>query len=117
MDDNLERGEEISAALYKAIEGSRISIVVFSKKYADSSWCLNELLVILHYRKMKKQIVLPIFYDIKPSEVRDQKGEFGKSFDKLGDEVKDNVKLLKWRVALEQASLLSGFELGNRYLL
>ena len=35
-DNELPRGEEISPQLVKAIEGSRISIVVFSKHYASS---------------------------------------------------------------------------------
>ncbi|XP_018820588.2 protein PHLOEM PROTEIN 2-LIKE A8-like [Juglans regia] len=114
MDRDLERGEEISGALFKAIEESRISIVVLSKSYADSRWCLNELLKILDCKQAMKQIVLPIFYGVKPSEVRDQKGDFGKSFDKLGDQLKDNVKMLKWKAALEEVANLSGSELENR---
>ncbi len=49
IDDELIRGEEISPALLKAIEGSRISIVILSKNYATSTWCLEELLKILEY--------------------------------------------------------------------
>ncbi|KAF5469455.1 hypothetical protein F2P56_013529 [Juglans regia] len=83
IDNNLERGEEISPALFKAIEGSMISIIVLSRNYAESRWCLNELLKILDCKETMKQIVLPIFYDVDPSEVRHQKGIFGESFDKL----------------------------------
>ncbi|KAG6676176.1 hypothetical protein I3842_15G139700 [Carya illinoinensis] len=114
IDNDLERGEEISAALFKAIEESRISIVVLSKNYAESRWCLNELLKILDCKQAVKQIVLPIFYGVDPSEVRHQRGNFGKSFDKLGDQLKDNVKMLKWKAALEEVANLSGFELRNR---
>ncbi|KAG6628002.1 hypothetical protein CIPAW_15G169200 [Carya illinoinensis] len=39
-EDELRRGEEISPALCKAIEESRISITIFSKNYASSTWCL-----------------------------------------------------------------------------
>ena len=39
-DDRLTRGEAIEPELLKAIEKSRSSIVVFSKNYADSRWCL-----------------------------------------------------------------------------
>ncbi|GJR15877.1 NB-ARC domains-containing protein [Tanacetum coccineum] len=42
-DNKLPKGEEISPHLYKAIEESRILIVIFSKNYASSSWCLQEL--------------------------------------------------------------------------
>ncbi|XP_035542638.1 disease resistance protein RUN1-like [Juglans regia] len=112
IDNNLERGEEISPALFKAIEGSMISIIILSKNYAESRWCLDELLKILDCKETMKQIVLPIFYDIDPSEVRHQKGIFGESFDKLGDKFKDNAKMLEWKVALKRVADLSGFPLA-----
>ncbi|GJY12056.1 NB-ARC domains-containing protein [Tanacetum coccineum] len=37
-DNDLPRGEYISPQLYKAIEESRVLIVIFSKYYASSSW-------------------------------------------------------------------------------
>ncbi|KAG7945294.1 hypothetical protein I3843_15G144400 [Carya illinoinensis] len=107
---NLERGEEISPVLCKAIEESMISIIVLSKNYAESRWCLDELLKILD---CKETIVLPIFYHIDPSEVRHQKGIFGESFDKLGAKLKDNAKMLKWKVALKRVADLSGFTLAK----
>jgi hypothetical protein len=42
-DEELPPGEEISHHLKKAIQESKISIVVFSRDYASSRWCLNEL--------------------------------------------------------------------------
>ncbi|KAG6676419.1 hypothetical protein I3842_15G150500 [Carya illinoinensis] len=107
---NLERGEEISPVLCKAIEESIISIIVLSKNYAESRWCLDELLKILD---CKETIALPIFYHVDPSEVRHQKGIFGESFDKLGDKLKDNAKMLKWKVALKRVADLSGFTLAK----
>ncbi|GJT70556.1 NB-ARC domains-containing protein, partial [Tanacetum coccineum] len=53
-DKKLPKGEEIYPCLYKAIEESRFLIVIFSKDYASSSWCLRELVKILEC----KQIVL-----------------------------------------------------------
>ena len=49
-EDDLKRGEEIKDELFWAIEESRISIIVFSKRCADSSWCLDELLKIMNIR-------------------------------------------------------------------
>ncbi|KAG2667997.1 hypothetical protein I3760_15G139600 [Carya illinoinensis] len=108
IDYNLERGEEISPALFKAIEGSMISIVVFSENYAGSRWCLDELLKILYCNEPIKKIVIPIFFKVDPSEVRHQKGNFGKSFDKLGDKLKDYAKK-NWKEALEKVANLAGF--------
>lgn len=46
-DEKLERGRPISAELLKAIEESRIAIIIFSKYYASSIWCLEELTKIM----------------------------------------------------------------------
>ncbi|KAL7207942.1 hypothetical protein ACSBR1_029821 [Camellia fascicularis] len=79
-DDELPKGREISSELLKSIEGSRISIVVFSRNYASSRWCLDELVKIIECKKTIGQLVLPIFYDVDPSHVRHQTGYFGEAF-------------------------------------
>ena len=71
MDDKLPRGEQISIELLKAIESSSISIIVFSKNFPYSTWCLDELIKIIECKK-RGQIVLPIFYKVDPSDVRKQ---------------------------------------------
>jgi len=112
-DDDLPRGEEISDHLLRAIQESKISIVVFSKGYASSRWCLNELVEILECKKRKTgQIVLPIFYDIDPSDVRKQNGSFAEAFVKHEERFEE--KLVKeWRKALEEAGNLSGWNLND----
>lgn len=72
-DDSIYKGARISKSLPEAIEQSRIAAVVFSKHYADSKWCLNELVKIMKCHRAIRQIVLPVFYDVDPSEVRHQK--------------------------------------------
>ena len=52
-DEELPRGEEISPELLKFIEESRIAIIVFSKTYDDSKWCLDELVKIMECEKEK----------------------------------------------------------------
>ena len=91
IDDNLARGEQISAQLLKTIESSRISIVVFFENYASSAWCLDELAKIVECKK-NDQLVRPVFYDVDPSEVRNQKGKFGEALAEH-EKVKDNNKV------------------------
>lgn len=113
-DNELPRGEEISPQLLKAIEGSRISIVVFSKHYASSRWCLDELVKILECRQNIDQVVLPIFYDTEPSDVRKQTGSYAKAFDEHEERFKEEMeKVNKWRGALAEAGNLSGWGLNN----
>ncbi|XP_050373497.1 disease resistance protein RPV1-like [Argentina anserina] len=108
IDDELRRGEEISSALVKAIEESRVSVVVFSQNYASSRWCLDELVKILECRKSKGQEVRSVFYKVDPSDVRYQRGAFGKAFAKL-DQHKHKDSMEKWKAALTEAADLSGW--------
>ncbi|KAM7474448.1 hypothetical protein LguiB_021691 [Lonicera macranthoides] len=50
-DDEIEKGEYLKSELQKAICQSKISIVVISKDYASSTWCLDELEMILEQRR------------------------------------------------------------------
>ena len=113
-DDNLQKGEEISIELLKAIELSMISIVVFSENFASSTWCLNELVKILECKNFG-QIVLPVFYKVNPSEVRKQEGKFGIALTKHEEKHnKDNVQ--SWRAALTKATDLVGFSYKDGYV-
>ncbi|XP_058787295.1 disease resistance protein RUN1-like [Vicia villosa] len=114
IDFELEKGDEISSALNKAIEGSDASIVIFSKDYASSKWCLNELVKILECKRDRRQIVIPVFYDIEPSDVRNQTGIYKQAFEKHELDLKHNKnKLQKWKDALTEAANLSGWNSQN----
>ncbi|XP_019152024.1 PREDICTED: TMV resistance protein N-like [Ipomoea nil] len=113
-DEKLERGKSISPSLEKAIEESSMAVVVFSEHYADSSWCLDELVKIMECMEVKGQMVVPIFYGVDPSTVRKQKGKYGEAFE--GHEKrfeKEGEKVKKWREVLENVSNLSGWDLDN----
>ncbi|XP_058184994.1 disease resistance protein RPV1-like isoform X5 [Rhododendron vialii] len=114
-DKELERGEFISDGLLKAIEGSRMSLIVFSKDYAGSRWCLDELVRIMVCRETLKHIVVPIFYDVVPSDVRNQTGDLQEAFAKHEKRFREGSdgKVEKWRAALKEAANLSGRHLLN----
>ncbi|XP_044470065.1 disease resistance protein RPP2B-like [Mangifera indica] len=114
IDDNLIRGEEISPSLLKAIEHSKISVIIFSKGYPASRWCLKELEVIVKCKNKYDQIVIPVFYEVDPSDVRNQRGDFGIAFGELEKRFMDDLKMLqRWRTALRDAANLSGFDSKN----
>ncbi|KAL4622114.1 hypothetical protein ACB092_06G274200 [Castanea dentata] len=114
IDNNLERGEEISTELFKTIENSKMSIIVFSENYASSSWCLDELTKIIECRKNNRS-VLPIFYKVDPSEVRKQQGKFGEALTRHEERFKDKKKVQRWRKALCEASNFSGWDYKNSH--
>ncbi|KAL4633427.1 hypothetical protein ACB092_04G122200 [Castanea dentata] len=78
--EKLERGKPISLKLWKAIEGSKVVIVILSKNYASSMWCVNELTKIIECVKEIELTVLPVFYDVDPVDVRKQTGPFAQAF-------------------------------------
>ncbi|GJW13812.1 Toll/interleukin-1 receptor domain-containing protein, partial [Tanacetum coccineum] len=110
-DVTLPRGESVGPALLKAIQESRHAVIIFSKNYADSSWCLDELVHIMKCRAENGLIVMPVFYDVDPSDVRKQKGDFGEAFSKQVAE--NTTKAELWRKQLVAASNISGWEPKN----
>ncbi|CAK7322475.1 unnamed protein product [Dovyalis caffra] len=112
IDNELVRGEEISPSLLKAIEESKLSVIIFSENYASSKWCLEELEKILEWRKNNGQIVVPVFYLVDPSHVRNQNGSFGDAFARLIEEKALAMdKVQSFRNALNDAANLSGWGL------
>ncbi|KAB1226182.1 TMV resistance protein N [Morella rubra] len=109
IDDMLRKGDDISPALLKAIEESKISIIVLSENYASSTWCLEELMKILQCMETKQQMVLPVFYQVDPSEVRKQTKNFEKALADLEKRFKNDAKVQRWREALTKVANLSGF--------
>lgn len=110
-DRELETGDELPPALQRSIQQSRISVVIFSNKYASSRWCLEELNLILQCRKSHGQILIPIFYGVDPSDVRKQRGSYATSFSELERRFKDIPDTLQeWRAALKTAGHLSGWD-------
>ncbi|CAL0323876.1 unnamed protein product [Lupinus luteus] len=115
-DEELRIGEDISPSLLRAIEDSRIAIIIFSKNYASSTWCLDELSRIMECKKQKGQVVCSVFYNVNPSDVRHQKGSYEEAFVMLEERFKDNMeKVQKWRLALHEAANLSGWHFSNGY--
>ncbi|XP_075647665.1 TMV resistance protein N-like isoform X2 [Castanea sativa] len=107
--ENLEEGEPIASGLMKAIEESQYAIIILSKYYAFSKWCLKELVKILECRKEKEMIVRPIFYHVKPSDVGNQRETFGEAFVKHEKDPKVSTEQMReWRTALEEVSKIRG---------
>ena len=115
-DEELEKGGDIASDLSRAIEESKIFIIICSEHYADSKWCLNELVKIIDCMTKEESVVLPVFYHVDPRDVRNQGGSFKDAF--LGhakDADQEKKKTIEtWKNALKTAANLSGYHLQNQ---
>ncbi|CAN1161543.1 Disease resistance protein L6 [Linum perenne] len=109
-DDELRKGEGIWPNLVKAIGQSKISIPIFSPRYAESKWCLKELAEIVEQRKREKgHIILPIFYNVCPRDVRCQTGTYKVAFQQHKRNDFDEENIQRWKAALTEVGSLKGW--------
>ncbi|XP_039165472.1 disease resistance protein RUN1 [Eucalyptus grandis] len=106
-DEELRVGEEFGPELLTAISQSKIAIPIFSKGYASSKWCLNELVQMVECSKTRRQKIMPIFYDVTPAEVRHQIGSYEEAF--LSHKEKFGANVDKWKAALNHVANLNGW--------
>lgn len=91
----------------EGIGKSRVFIVVFSQQFADSSDQLDELVTIKEFAKANRRPILPIFYRVPPSDVRHQRGEYGKALAAHKNNV-DRIRLDGWIGALIEIADMVG---------
>ncbi|KAG2287023.1 hypothetical protein Bca52824_046627 [Brassica carinata] len=110
VDEEIKRGKSVGPVLVGAIRQSRVSVVLLSPNYASSNWCLDELVEIMKCREEYQQTVMTIFYEVDPSDVRKQTGDFGKAFDATCVGKIEEVKQA-WRQALTDVA--GGYHTSN----
>ena len=94
-----------------SIEESMIYDLVFSENYASSTWCLDELTKILDCKKRYGRVVIPVFYKVDPSIVRNQRETYAEAFVKHEHRFQDKFdKVHGWKAALTEAAGLSGWD-------
>ena len=89
----MKPGDKLFDHIDKAILGCKVGVAVFSPSYCESYFCLHELALLI---ESKKRIV-PIFYDVKPSELQVN-----------DDRSRPAVELHRFRLALEEAKYTVG---------
>ncbi|KAL8262595.1 hypothetical protein R6Q59_023944 [Mikania micrantha] len=123
-DEDVETGEPLKPELEAAIKSCRASILVLSKDYASSTWCLDELVLILEQHKSFNQIVIPIYYHVEPTDVRKQQRSIGDSMEKHKQRMEEEtneekrnelaLKIELWKKSLNQVADLKGKDAKGR---
>ncbi|XP_039170349.1 disease resistance protein RUN1-like [Eucalyptus grandis] len=120
--EELRKGERISGNLLQAIDHSKLYIPIFSKNYASSHWCLRELAKMVENNSKSKEdgkenAILPIFYDVKPDDVKLKTPLYRKAISNLKQTREDHEKkfsskdIKTWQQALKEAGGITGWEL------
>ena len=96
---------------------SRVAIVVFTTAYSQTEWCLHQLQQIIKWHQTYRRHVLPVYYEIQPSDVRLQMGDFGKAFKETAEKAFSGQELehgmSRWSHALIKAANLFGWDESN----
>ncbi|KFK34401.1 hypothetical protein AALP_AA5G140300 [Arabis alpina] len=106
IDSNEEKGKPLNV-LFDRIQESRIALAIFSERYPESKWCLDELVKMKDCMDTGKLLIIPIFYKVKAYEVRFQRGQFGSVFNKKRHVDIDKKK--QWSEALNIVADRFGF--------
>ncbi|KAM3360119.1 TMV resistance protein N [Capsicum galapagoense] len=114
----IEHGDSIPEELLKAIKDSQVALVIFSENFATSRWCLDELVNIMECTKDENgKTVIPVFYGVDATDVRNQSKNFAKAFVKhelkYNDDGEGMQKVQRWRTALTAAANLKGYVFPN----
>ena len=112
----LQEGEELTGQIKGAIRTASIHVAIFSPTYADSNWCLDELLFMLE----SGAPIIPVFHHVEPADLRWTQGEgvYARSLRNLekkrayDSQPRYNSKTIEiWRNALSSAADISGLDL------
>ncbi|XP_031489228.1 disease resistance protein RPV1-like isoform X2 [Nymphaea colorata] len=107
-EDEEEGGDQEVGKVVAAVERSEVFVPIFSRSFAESSRCLMEVEKMVECKRR----ILPIFFDVDPSDVRRQRGPFEQPF---ADHEKrfSKEKVKAWRDALGETGEISGHDLRN----
>ncbi|GLJ34290.1 hypothetical protein SUGI_0689110 [Cryptomeria japonica] len=114
-----QSGQRLLPTITEAIRSSSVYIAIFSPRYAESPWCLEELRLMIECDRK----IIPVFYHVRPQDLKRQqtgKGVYAKDLKELENKADayeityDRRTVLQWREALKQACNISGLEFDSK---
>jgi hypothetical protein len=106
---DIRYAEPIFEEIDKALKGARVHVAIFSKGYAESKNCLEELCAMLK----SKQRIIPVFYDVEAEILRrPEYGPYKEVFEKhrrCG--MTENIPI--WKEALQQVANFRAFRMDE----
>jgi hypothetical protein len=103
---SLVEGHHALNSINEVLHAVRVHLAVFSKGYAESKYCLNELCDMM---KSPEKVIPVFFQGVEPGHLRwIESGPFAKAFEKHLEKNRDK-DVERWKNALLEASNISGF--------
>ena len=107
---SIGQGRHVFNSIDKALKGACVHVAVFSKRYAESKYCLNELCDMLK----SEQVILPVFYGVEPENLRYiDGGPFKEGFRKHVQRGRKDEEIKRWKEAFHKVADYSGFRLDQ----
>ena len=101
---SLRKGDPAFRSIEDALDVAKAHVAVVSKGYAESKYCLMELAAIMRSGKP----VIPVFYDVEPSNLRwVENGPFAVAFEEHKRK-KSAEQVEEWRDALRKLADITG---------
>lgn len=114
--EEMQEGESLTSQIEGAIRTAFIHIAIFSPTYAESSWCLDELVQMLESGSK----IIPIFHTVKPSELTSENGKYAQQLRQLEEKTDqegkpryDPATIRKWKTALSEVDKSTEFDLEH----
>ncbi|XP_039171223.1 disease resistance protein RPV1 [Eucalyptus grandis] len=112
--EEIRKGEQIGGELLNAIKSSKIYVPIFSRNYTSSAWCLRELTQMVECSsKVNDKVILPIFYDVNPDDVKLKTQLYLDAFEKH-EEKFGIYDVQQWKEALTEVARIKGWGLKDK---
>lgn len=109
--EEMHEGDSLTSQIEGAIRTAFVHIAIFSGTYAKSRWCLDELVLMLE----SGRIIIPVFHNVKPSELTLKNGKYDEHLRELEKEIDegklryDPATIGEWKKALSDVDKYTAF--------
>ncbi|KAG0586241.1 hypothetical protein KC19_2G074800 [Ceratodon purpureus] len=103
--ESLRKGDPAFTSIDAALKVAKVHVAVVSKRYAESKYCLSELVDMLRSGKP----VIPVYYEVEPAQLRwVENGPFAAAFEKHKRK-RPPEQVHEWTLALRRLADITGF--------
>jgi hypothetical protein len=107
--EEMETGQNLTTQIEGAIQKASVHVIIFSKRYAESRWCLDELVLICN----SGAPIFPVYYGVKPADLKRTDGVYAQSLRELQERKQvDPTKMKNWREVLSKVAKIRGSDLA-----